>query len=131
MKYVLVTGEVVSGLGKGVTTSCIRVLLKSCGVRITLIKIGACLDSTKFMLQTMDFIDGDTARMMPMCNHIFHVVCIDVWLMKHDSCPTCRQEENIAQEADLSNNGNSLSSASAIQNQNDQIIKYILNMLEL
>ncbi|KAG6483498.1 hypothetical protein ZIOFF_060146 [Zingiber officinale] len=39
-----------------------------------------------------DFIDGDTARMMPMCNHIFHVVCIDVCLVKHDSCPTCRQE---------------------------------------
>ncbi|KAG6487416.1 hypothetical protein ZIOFF_056002 [Zingiber officinale] len=39
-----------------------------------------------------DFIYGDTARMMPMCNHIFHVVSIDVWLVKHDSCPTCRQE---------------------------------------
>ncbi|XP_074563955.1 NEP1-interacting protein-like 1 [Curcuma longa] len=39
-----------------------------------------------------DFIHGDTARMMPMCNHIFHVVCIDVWLVKHASCPTCRQE---------------------------------------
>ncbi|KAG6510564.1 hypothetical protein ZIOFF_028589 [Zingiber officinale] len=38
-----------------------------------------------------DFIDGDITRMMPMRNHIFHVVCIDVWLVKHDSCPTCRQ----------------------------------------
>ena len=40
MKYVLVTGGVVSGLGKGVTASSIGVLLKSCGFRVTSIKIG-------------------------------------------------------------------------------------------
>jgi hypothetical protein len=37
---VLVTGGVVSGLGKGVTASSIGVLLKSCGFRVTSIKIG-------------------------------------------------------------------------------------------
>lgn len=41
MKYVLVTGGVVSGLGKGVTASSIGVLLKACGHRVTSIKIGA------------------------------------------------------------------------------------------
>lgn len=40
MKYVLVTGGVVSGLGKGVTASSIGVLLKACGQRVTSIKIG-------------------------------------------------------------------------------------------
>lgn len=40
MKYVLVTGGVVSGLGKGVTASGIGVLLKGCGFRVTSIKIG-------------------------------------------------------------------------------------------
>lgn len=39
MKYVLVTGGVVSGLGKGVTASSIGVLLKACGHRVTSIKI--------------------------------------------------------------------------------------------
>jgi hypothetical protein len=39
---VLVTGGVVSGLGKGVTASSIGVALKSCGLRITSIKIGTC-----------------------------------------------------------------------------------------
>jgi CTP synthase len=42
MKYVLVTGGVVSGLGKGVTASSIGVVLKACGLRITSIKIGTC-----------------------------------------------------------------------------------------
>lgn len=40
MKYVLVTGGVVSGLGKGVTASSIGVLLKNSGLRVTSIKIG-------------------------------------------------------------------------------------------
>lgn len=42
MKYVLVTGGVVSGLGKGVTASSIGVILQACGHRVTSIKIGAC-----------------------------------------------------------------------------------------
>ncbi|XWS10520.1 hypothetical protein CRYUN_Cryun38cG0001700 [Craigia yunnanensis] len=45
MKYVLVTGGVVSGLGKGVTASCIGLLLKSCGLRVTSIKIDPYLNS--------------------------------------------------------------------------------------
>lgn len=40
MKYVVVTGGVVSGLGKGVTASSIGVVLKACGLRVTSIKIG-------------------------------------------------------------------------------------------
>ena len=43
MKYVLVTGGVVSGLGKGVTASSIGVILQACGHRVTSIKIGACV----------------------------------------------------------------------------------------
>ncbi|KAM3252075.1 CTP synthase isoform X1 [Capsicum annuum] len=39
MKYVLVTGGVVSGLGKGVTASSIGLILKACGLRVTSIKI--------------------------------------------------------------------------------------------
>jgi CTP synthase len=41
MKYVLITGGVVSGLGKGVTASSIGVVLKACGLRVTSIKIGS------------------------------------------------------------------------------------------
>lgn len=43
MKYVLVTGGVVSGLGKGVTASSIGLLLQACGLRVTSIKIGIFL----------------------------------------------------------------------------------------
>ncbi|KAK8504201.1 hypothetical protein V6N12_044748 [Hibiscus sabdariffa] len=45
MKYVLVTGGVVSGLGKGVTASSIGLLLKACGLRVTCIKIDPYLNN--------------------------------------------------------------------------------------
>ncbi|CAN8316273.1 unnamed protein product [Cochlearia groenlandica] len=44
MKYLLVTGGVVSGLGKGITASSIGVLLQSCGLRVTCIKIDPYLN---------------------------------------------------------------------------------------
>jgi CTP synthase len=45
MKYVLVTGGVVSGLGKGVTASSIGVVLKACGLGVTSIKIDPYLNT--------------------------------------------------------------------------------------
>lgn len=39
MKYILVTGGVISGVGKGVIASSLGTLLKSCGIMVTSIKI--------------------------------------------------------------------------------------------
>jgi len=44
MKYIIVTGGVVSGLGKGVTISSMGRLLQSCGYRVTAIKIDPYLN---------------------------------------------------------------------------------------
>ncbi len=57
MKYVLVTGGVVSGLGKGVTASSIGVVLKACGLRITSIKIGPLLFTHHFYV-AISFVFG-------------------------------------------------------------------------
>ena len=45
MKYVIVSGGVISGLGKGVTASSLGVLLKSAGLNVTAIKIDPYLNS--------------------------------------------------------------------------------------
>ena len=45
MKYVVVSGGVLSGLGKGVTASSIGLLLKSAGLRVTAVKIDPYLNS--------------------------------------------------------------------------------------
>ncbi|PRQ30083.1 putative transcription factor C2H2 family [Rosa chinensis] len=50
----------------------------------------------------VDFSDGDKIRVLPKCNHRFHVVCIDKWLQSHSSCPTCRQRLKSSSDSMLS-----------------------------
>ncbi|KAJ0542234.1 putative transcription factor C2H2 family [Helianthus annuus] len=38
-----------------------------------------------------DFSKGEYVKILPKCNHGFHVRCIDKWLGSHSSCPICRQ----------------------------------------
>lgn len=37
-----------------------------------------------------EFMEGEKVRILPSCNHGFHVSCIDTWLNSHSSCPNCR-----------------------------------------
>ncbi|KAM0945111.1 putative transcription factor C2H2 family [Dioscorea sansibarensis] len=34
--------------------------------------------------------EGDSMRALPNCGHVFHVCCIDAWLVHHSTCPFCR-----------------------------------------
>ncbi|KAL1307499.1 NEP1-interacting protein 1 [Arachis ipaensis] len=37
-----------------------------------------------------DFEDEELIRILPKCGHIFHLQCIDKWLIQQGSCPMCR-----------------------------------------
>ncbi|CAN1307971.1 RING-H2 finger protein ATL8 [Linum perenne] len=37
-----------------------------------------------------ELTEGETVRFMPGCGHVFHASCVDGWLMRNCSCPTCR-----------------------------------------
>jgi len=43
------------------------------------------------MICLSEFTKGEKLRILPKCNHGFHVRCIDKWLKEHSSCPKCRQ----------------------------------------
>ncbi|URE00648.1 RING-H2 finger protein [Musa troglodytarum] len=37
-----------------------------------------------------EFENGEKGRLLPGCNHKFHVACIDMWFASHSTCPICR-----------------------------------------
>ncbi|KAG9154596.1 hypothetical protein Leryth_017349 [Lithospermum erythrorhizon] len=37
-----------------------------------------------------EFEEGETGRVLPKCNHSFHIECIDMWFHTHSTCPLCR-----------------------------------------
>ncbi|KAE8688616.1 23 kDa jasmonate-induced protein-like [Hibiscus syriacus] len=36
-----------------------------------------------------EVVEGEKARLLPKCNHGFHVECIDMWFKSHSTCPLC------------------------------------------
>ncbi|CAL5053176.1 unnamed protein product [Urochloa decumbens] len=36
--------------------------------------------------------EGEKVRRLPVCRHVYHVECIDLWLAAHRTCPLCRSE---------------------------------------
>ncbi|KAE9601315.1 hypothetical protein Lal_00024005 [Lupinus albus] len=46
---------------------------------------------TECVICLSEFANDDKVRLLPKCNHVFHVPCIDKWLSSHSSCPKCRQ----------------------------------------
>ncbi|KAJ9673470.1 hypothetical protein PVL29_023182 [Vitis rotundifolia] len=68
---------------EGLSTSELEKLPKLAGkdMTVTGMECAVCLEE----------IEGDElARVVPACNHGFHLECADTWLSKHSACPLCR-----------------------------------------
>ncbi|KAL3812941.1 hypothetical protein ACJIZ3_014209 [Penstemon smallii] len=37
-----------------------------------------------------EFEEKEIVRLLPKCNHSFHIQCIDMWFHSHSTCPLCR-----------------------------------------
>ncbi|CAK7332125.1 unnamed protein product [Dovyalis caffra] len=37
-----------------------------------------------------EFEEKESVKMIPTCQHVFHLECIDMWLQMHVTCPVCR-----------------------------------------
>uniref|UniRef100_A0A671NKZ3 CTP synthase n=1 Tax=Sinocyclocheilus anshuiensis TaxID=1608454 RepID=A0A671NKZ3_9TELE len=75
MKYILVTGGVISGIGKGIIASSVGTILKSCGLRVTAIKIDP-------------YINIDAGTFSPYEHVVPHITdAIQEWVMHQAQVP--------------------------------------------
>ncbi|RWW24668.1 hypothetical protein BHE74_00001604 [Ensete ventricosum] len=73
-------------------------LVYSAGVRLTgaVPECAICLS---------ELVPGEHIRVLPSCNHGFHLKCIDRWLTAQSSCPTCRRCMLVAKTAACAGEG--------------------------
>uniref|UniRef100_A0A665TR54 CTP synthase n=1 Tax=Echeneis naucrates TaxID=173247 RepID=A0A665TR54_ECHNA len=75
MKYILVTGGVISGIGKGIIASSVGTILKSCGLHVTAIKIDP-------------YINIDAGTFSPYEHVVPHITdAIQEWVVKQAAVP--------------------------------------------
>lgn len=48
------------------------------------------VDGTECSVCLGEFEEGEELRILPKCNHPFHIPCIDTWLAASSTCPLCR-----------------------------------------
>lgn len=48
------------------------------------------IEGTECSVCLGEFQQDETLRLLPKCNHAFHIPCIDTWLRSHTNCPLCR-----------------------------------------
>ncbi|KAI9095681.1 hypothetical protein K1719_026241 [Acacia pycnantha] len=48
------------------------------------------IDGTECSVCLSEFEEDENLRLLPKCNHAFHLPCIDTWLRSHTNCPMCR-----------------------------------------
>ncbi|CAJ2663251.1 unnamed protein product [Trifolium pratense] len=74
-----------------------------------------------------DIVEGEKTRLLPKCNHGFHLDCIDMWFQSHSTCPLCRNlvsvESSNGEEKEMnvlvsSENGENLSPMSGLESSN-------------
>lgn len=77
------------GVMKGASESCIEKLPRYMVTKEN--KLDASGDSLSCTICLQELLQGETARSLPLCHHVFHMACVDKWLVRHGSCPVCRQ----------------------------------------
>ncbi|XP_027331661.1 RING-H2 finger protein ATL54-like [Abrus precatorius] len=64
------------------------------------------IEGTECSVCLNEFQEEETLRLLPKCNHAFHIPCIDTWLRSHTNCPLCRAgivSSNVAPDSATSN----------------------------
>lgn len=86
--------ELVSSLNKGLSLEQINKLPLVRYTRKEEENCAICMDEFKY---------DNELRELPQCKHLFHVGCIDMWLVRNDTCPLCKKcvkDWFVSQDAD-------------------------------
>ncbi|GMY23663.1 RING-H2 finger protein ATL52-like [Fagus crenata] len=79
---------------QGASSGLDETLIKS--IKVCKYKKGdGSVEGTDCSVCLSEFQENESLRLLPKCNHAFHVPCIDTWLKSHSSCPLCRSNINI------------------------------------
>ncbi|GAV91889.1 LOW QUALITY PROTEIN: zf-RING_2 domain-containing protein, partial [Cephalotus follicularis] len=74
---------------QGTTSGLDETLIKS--ITVYKYKKGdGLIEGTDCSVCLSEFEEYESLRLLPECNHAFHLPCIDTWLKSHPSCPLCR-----------------------------------------
>ncbi|KAF7123411.1 hypothetical protein RHSIM_Rhsim12G0213300 [Rhododendron simsii] len=80
--------DFVPGAGTAVRSGLDPTLLKS--LPILIFNHQEFKDGLECAVCLSEVSDGEKARLLPKCNHGFHLDCIDLWFQSHSTCPLCR-----------------------------------------
>lgn len=58
--------------------------------------------------------NGEKARLLPKCNHGFHLDCIDMWFQSHSTCPLCRNPVSTQPESQSRVENSAAAAAAAV-----------------
>lgn len=77
MKYILVTGGVISGIGKGIIASSVGTILKSCGLHVTAIKIDPYINIDAGTFSPYEHGGSSQSAWRLILRHCSLFICID------------------------------------------------------
>ncbi|MED6207630.1 hypothetical protein PIB30_037501 [Stylosanthes scabra] len=75
------------------------------------VKNGGLVEGSDCSVCLSEFQENESLRLLPKCNHAFHLPCIDTWLKSQASCPLCRSNivfNNNSNNPNLSESGSAL-----------------------
>lgn len=55
-------------------------------------------DSCECVFCLNEFQEDEKLRVIPNCNHVFHIDCVDVWFQNNANCPLCRRQISLTRE---------------------------------
>ncbi|XP_030523927.1 RING-H2 finger protein ATL3 [Rhodamnia argentea] len=94
-RFVFVPGQEMAAVGarRGLDPSVLR------SIPVIAFRPEEFKDGLECAVCLSELVDGEKARLLPKCNHGFHVDCIDMWFQSHSTCPLCRNSVHGAPES--------------------------------